>query len=147
MIKTVLFQTIQLSISTQLSSIWSIHRTLSSATTPDQSGPWSNEEARHIPQSSSFTGTSSSDCLVSYLGHLLGGGVLPLFRGTVSVFYSPSQLGKLNYGWSWLYIYIYTHTQRKVESKVSPRFSPMILGNLNHYIISLTWYNLLSSHC
>ena len=46
-----------------------------------------------IPQSPSITGTSTSDCLVSYLGHSLGG-VLPLSRGAVGVFYSPRRLGK-----------------------------------------------------
>ena len=41
-----------------------------------QSRPGSdgNEEVLRIPQSSSIAGTSPSDCLVSYLGHLLGGG-------------------------------------------------------------------------
>ena len=59
-----------------------------------QSGPGSdgNEGVLHIPQSSSTAGTSPSDCLVSYSGHSLGG-VLPLCRGAVSVFYSPSWLG------------------------------------------------------
>ena len=58
------------------STIWPIDRTLSGATTPGQSGPRSNgnEEVVHIPQSSSITGASPSDCLVSYLGHLLSGG-------------------------------------------------------------------------
>ena len=44
------------------------------ATTPGQSGPGSdsNKEVLHIPQNSSITGTSPSDCLVSYLGHSLG---------------------------------------------------------------------------
>ena len=53
MSKTVLFQTIQFSISTQ-------------------SRPWNvgNEMALHIPQNSSITGTSPSDCLVSYPEHL-----------------------------------------------------------------------------
>ena len=36
MLKSVLFQTIQFSISTQFSSIWPIDRTLSGATIPDQ---------------------------------------------------------------------------------------------------------------
>ena len=42
--------------------------TLSGATTSNQSGPRSdgNEGVLHIPQSSSITGTSLSDCLVSY---------------------------------------------------------------------------------
>ena len=43
-----------------------------------------------IPQGPSKT--SSSGCLVSYPGHSLGGG-LPLCRGAVSVFYSPSRQG------------------------------------------------------
>ena len=56
------------------SSIWAIDRTLSGATTPGQSGPRSdaNEKVLRIPQSSSITGASTSDCLVSYLGHKLG---------------------------------------------------------------------------
>ena len=64
---------------------------LSGATTPGQSGPGSNgnEEVFRIPQSSSFAGTSPSDCLVSYPGHSLGG-FLPLCRAAVSVFYCPS---------------------------------------------------------
>ena len=45
-----------------------------------------------IHQSSSITGTSSSDYLVSYPGHLLGG-YLPLCRGAVGVFNSPSWPG------------------------------------------------------
>ena len=58
----------------QFSSIWPIDRTLSGATTPGQSGPGSNgnEGALRIPQSSSITGTSTSDCLVSYPRHSLG---------------------------------------------------------------------------
>ena len=47
---------------------------------------------RHcIPQSSSITGTSQSDCLVSYLGHSLLG-VLLLCRDAVGVFFSPNRL-------------------------------------------------------
>ena len=74
MSKTVSFQTIQFRISTQFSSIWPIDRTLSSATTPGQSGPGSNgnEGVLRIPQISSITGTSPSDGLMSYPGHSLG---------------------------------------------------------------------------
>ena len=62
---------------------------LSGITTPDQSGPESNgnEGVLRIPQSSSITGTSPSDCLVSYSGHSLEGRVLPLSSGAVGVFY------------------------------------------------------------
>ena len=73
-------------------------RALSGATTPGQSGPGSdgNEGVLRIPQISSTAGTSPSDCLVSYPGHSLGGRVLPLCRGAVSLFYSPSRLGNIS---------------------------------------------------
>ena len=53
------------------SSIWSIDRTLSGATIMGQNGPGSNgnEGVISTPQISSITGTSPSDCLVSYQGH------------------------------------------------------------------------------
>ena len=65
------------------------------ATMLGQSGPGSNgnEGVLCIPQGPSITGTSSSDCLMSYPGHSLVEGVLPLCRGAVSVFYSPSWMG------------------------------------------------------
>ena len=74
MSKTVQFQTIQFSISTQFSSILPIDKTLLGDITLGQSGPGSdgNERVLHIPQSSSIIGTSPSDCLVSYPGHTLG---------------------------------------------------------------------------
>ena len=76
------------------SFIWPMGRTLSGATTPVRSGPGSddNEGVLYIPLSYSITGASPSDCLVSYLGHSLGG-VFPLCRDAVGVFYSPSKLG------------------------------------------------------
>ena len=82
MSKTVLFQAIQFSISIQFSSIWPIDKTLSGATILSQSRPrsYGNKGILHTPQSSSITGTSPSDCFVSYLGHSLGGGLTPLQR-------------------------------------------------------------------
>ena len=55
-VKTVLFQATQFRISTQFSFISPI----------DGPGSDGNEGAICIPQSSSITGTSTSDCLVSY---------------------------------------------------------------------------------
>ena len=77
MSKTVLFQTVQVSISTQFSSIRPIDRTLSGATILGQSGPESdgNEEVLCILQS--FNITEASVCLVSYPGHSLRGGSYP----------------------------------------------------------------------
>ena len=70
---TVLFQTIQFSISIRFSSIWPINRTLSSATTPGLSGTGSNgnKGVLRIPQSSGITGAYSSDYLVLHSGHSL----------------------------------------------------------------------------
>ena len=81
------------SLSLNACSIWPIDRTLLGATTPGQSGPGSdgNEGVLHIPQSSSITGASSSDCLMSYLRHLIREGLTPLQRCNVS--YNRSQLG------------------------------------------------------
>ena len=49
------------------------YRTLTGATTPGQSGPRGNgnEGTLNIPQNSSITRASPSDCLVSYPGHAL----------------------------------------------------------------------------
>ena len=65
--QTILFQAIQFSISTQFISVWPIDKTLSGATTLGQSelGSDGNEGVLCIPQSSSITGISPSDCLVS----------------------------------------------------------------------------------
>ena len=54
--------------------LFNTDRALSGATTPGQSGPGSdsNEGVLRIPQSSSTAGTSS-DFLVPYQGHSLGG--------------------------------------------------------------------------
>ena len=67
-VKIVLFQT-----STHFSSIRPIDRTLSGATTPDQSRPGidGHETVLRIPQISSITRASLSDCLVSYPGRSL----------------------------------------------------------------------------
>ena len=56
------------------SSFLPIDRSLSGATTLGQSGPGSNgiDGVLHIPQSSSITEASPSDCSVSYPGHSLG---------------------------------------------------------------------------
>ena len=87
-LKTVLFQAIQFSISTQFSSIWPIDRTLSGATTPGKSWPGSdgNEWVLRIRRSSNITGTSLLDYLVSSdcLGHSLGGRT-PLQRCSRSI--------------------------------------------------------------
>ena len=72
-VKTVIFEAIQFNISTQFSSIRPTDRNLSGATTPDQRGPRSDgsQGVHRIPQSSSITGASPSDCLMSYTGHSL----------------------------------------------------------------------------
>ena len=68
---------------------------LSSASTSGQSGPGSNgnEEVLRIPQSSSITGTSPSDCLVSYPRHSLGEGLTALLRYS-RCFQRPQPIGQ-----------------------------------------------------
>ena len=102
--KTVLFQVTQFSIRTQFSSIWPIDRALSAATTPGLNKPESdaNEEVFRVPQSSSNTGTSPSDCLESYPKHSLWGGILPPCKDAVGVFYSLGRLGQLLHIFYWL---------------------------------------------
>ena len=70
--KTVQFQAVQFSI-TEFSTVWPIYRTLSGATTPGLCGFKSdgNKGVLRILQSSSITGASPSDCLVSYPRHSL----------------------------------------------------------------------------
>ena len=63
-------------------SIWLIDRTLSGSTTPGQGGYLSDgiEWVLHIPQSSTITGVSQSDSLVSYTGHSVGVDLIPQKR-------------------------------------------------------------------
>ena len=72
-----------------MSKFYLTHKALSGATTWGQSGPGSDDNKGEllIPQSSSITGASLSDCLVSYTGHSSGEGILPLCRDAVDVFY------------------------------------------------------------
>ena len=101
-----IYQVIQFSITLKFSFIWPIDRTLSGTTTPIQSGPGSNgnEGMLCIPQSSSFTGTLPSDGVVLYLGHSLDR-VLPIYKDSVGVFYSPS----------WLCVCVYVCVDRDIE--------------------------------
>ena len=66
-VKTVLFDTIQFSTSTQFTFIWPLDRALSGAATPSVSEAEidGNEGLPRTPQSSSITGASLSDCFVS----------------------------------------------------------------------------------
>ena len=83
MSKTVLFQTVQFSIGTLFSSIWLIDRTLSGATTPDQSGP-AIDGNEGVLYSSRITATSPSDCLVSYPRHSLEKSYLSVEKQSVN---------------------------------------------------------------
>ena len=81
-------------MSTQFIFIWSIDRTLSSATASGQSGPRSDckEGVLCILQNSSINWILVSDSLLTYPGHSLMG-ILLLCRGAVGVFYRPSRVG------------------------------------------------------
>ena len=89
--RTILFQTIWFSISTQFSSIWPIARTPSRVTTPSrvELGVMAMKENSAFPKAPALL-TSPSDCFVSYPEHSY---ILPLCRETVDVLYSRSRLG------------------------------------------------------
>ena len=86
-LKTVLFQAIQLSISTQFCSALSIDMTLAGASILGQRGPQSDSYGGvlRILQISSITEASPSDCLVSNSGDSLR-----------VVFCFPSRLGNID---------------------------------------------------
>ena len=73
------------------SSIWTIDRTLLRARV--DLGAMVKKGVFCLPQISSFTWASPSDCLVFYPGHSLGVGLLLFCRDAVNVFYSLSRLG------------------------------------------------------
>ena len=75
------------------SSIWSLYRTLSGATTLSQSEPGSNSNGGvlHIPQSSSIAGASPSDSLMSYPRHSLVVGAYPYAK--IQSVYSTASAG------------------------------------------------------
>ena len=88
MLKTVLYQTIQFSISTQF---YLTHR--SDPISCYQSGPRSkgNKEVLCILQRTSITGASLSDCLVSYPGYSLGESYPPV---EMKLMYSTAPVDK-----------------------------------------------------
>ena len=96
MSEPVLFQLIHFTISSHFTSTWPIDRILSGATTPGQSGSGSkdNEGVLRIPQSSTITGTSPWDCLVSYQVHSLVEGVFPLCSRWILPFQPTGNLGR-----------------------------------------------------
>ena len=91
---------IQFSISTHFSSILPIDRTLSGATSPNQSGPGrdGNKGVLPVSQSASITGTSPTDCLVSYAGHSLERGFYPSTEKQLA--YSTALADWASFKWS-----------------------------------------------
>ena len=79
-------------------------------TIPSQSGPGSdgNKGVLHIPQSSSITGTSPLDCLVSYSGHSMMGGSYPSAEKQSVYSTAPADWANI-YVCACVYIYIYVY--------------------------------------
>ena len=96
-----------------------IDRTLSGSTSADRSGLESdgNERVHCISQSSGISEVSLIRLLtVITRTHL--GGILPLCRDTVSVFYSPSRLGKLESEWQHISWGLHDSSQNSVTQSV-----------------------------
>ena len=89
-------------------SIRPIDRSLSGATTSEltESGSVDNKGLHRIPQSSSNTGTSASDCLVSYQGYSLGG-VSILWEKQSVYWTAPTEWTIFYYIYIYIYIYIW----------------------------------------
>ena len=129
MSKTIVFQTIQFSISAHFSSIWLIVRALSDTTTPRHSGPEGDgyEGVLCIPQSSSsITGTSPSDCLM-YIRTLIGGRVLTPIQMSSWYILLPQSAGQLcqvvlgiTYLYSKMSYYLCSLTRTQQVVKVVP---------------------------
>ena len=120
---------------------------LSGATILGQSQPGSdvNKGVLHIPQSSRITGTSPSDCLVSYLGHSLGGGSYPTAEkhsvySTVPANWVRELLGHIDKKFLWRYqneafntkITISTTNHKEVSCFENP-FSAKITRKLERF--------------
>ena len=104
-----------------------IDRVLSGATTPGQSGSGNDgsEGVVYIPQSCSITGTSSSDCLMSYLEHLLEG-------------YYPSAEKQSVYSttpadWAKLFNMICLHTMKWLQVVLFKTKFQLLLSNPNNF--------------
>ena len=100
------------------SSIWPFDRSLSGATTPSQRGPESNgnEGALIISQSSSITGASPSNCLVSYPRHSLGGSYA---SAEIQSVYSTAPADWANHSSKWPFISVITHLRLVYKTKQS----------------------------
>ena len=111
----------------QFSSIQPIDRAQTGATILRQSGPGRNGKERvlQIPQSSSITGTSPSDCLVSYPGHSLGGG----FSSSAEV---QSVYSTISADWARYRVNIKTVLFQMIQFSISTQFrgqNSFILSN------------------
>ena len=114
------------------SSICPIDRILLGATTPRQSGPGSdgNEGELWIPQSSSITGVSPADCVVSYARHSMGG-ILPICRDAVCIL--QPQLTTLIYKCVFVLVFLLLSSVSVYHGYTSADIGPNWVG---------TWLNI-----
>ena len=94
-VKTVLFQAIHFSISTQFSSIWPIDRTLSGSTTPGLSEPGSGAMKMYSAFPTAPDYLKPLYLIVQWHIHDTSWRFLPHCRAAVGVFYSPSWLANV----------------------------------------------------
>ena len=115
-------------------------RTLTSGTTPCQSGPGrnDNEEGLCIPQNSSITGTSPSDCLMPYPGYSLWG-VLPLWINAVGVFYDNSWSSKEEKRFTFILRHNKTFTFSSFIFFCFFQLNSRIIRSLSNLLIKLCW--------
>ena len=99
---------------------------------PYQSRPGSdgNEGVRRIPQSSSVTGASLSDCLMSYPGHWFGSGLTPLQRCCLRILQPQLTV-------AWNYLNKFTSI-RRIETK--SLFDNIVIRNYASLIFCVYYY-------
>ena len=132
------------------SSIWTIGRTISGATTLGKSRPGSdsNEGVLHIPKSSSIIEASPSDFFASYLGYSLAGYSLVEYTDNISadnpsakmlsVYSGPSEFELQSY----YYVHFWTNTPGKgMKPVIFPGIVSLLIQEyLWHTIINEGWY-------
>ena len=116
------------------SFIWPIDWALSGATIPGQSESVrdGNEEVFHIPQSTSITGASPSDCLVWYPGHLLWSGLIHPPRDSQYVLQPLADWAQI--------IWIYTYKDKLID-----KIAKVIIQVLNQIEFSSFCFLILAS--
>ena len=143
-VKTAPSQLIQFSLSTQFSSVWPIDWTLIKCYHSRPEWTWEQWQWRGTQLSTKLQlYWNLTIRLFSVISRTLVEGVLPLCREAVSVFYSPSWLGKI------LYVYICTKisTHTHVHTYIHSYIYTYIYSFINYFSFSYwIWWSPVKNY-